>query len=475
MNAGADVLERARKDPEWFFRAILGCHPWPQQIAIAEAVRDHGSVAVPSCHSSGKSWIAARIVLWFLYSHPASKVITTAPTARQAKGILWSEIATAHRRSRYPLGGEITSTQLSIEPDWWALGFTAPEWDPSRFQGFHAPYVLVVLDEASGISSTLMDQVDSLLSAGHTRKLQIGNPVESGTPFEEDCSALDVKTIRITAWDTPNFTAFGLRAEDFASGAWQEKVGDVKLPNESLISPQWVAERYARWGPTSNAWRSRICAEFPDRIEGSYFSDELKAARETSRVGAELHDPAVPVVTGWDLGIGDSNAIWFAQMQGSTVRLIDYIEERNRGLLYYLELIKSRGYLYGEHFAPHDMAVRDYSLGKSRTQVAADHGIHFTVIPRTSSALHGEVSERIDAIRRLLPISRFDEVRCADGLIALSGYHRKRSRAGALLDEPEHDQNSHGVDAFGCLAHGLQLDVFGSKIRRPQADLRWVR
>ena len=81
----AAAVKRIREDPVYFVRDYLGSDPWPNQAKILEAVRDNKEVAVASCHAAGKSWISARAVLWFNYTHKLSRVVTTAPTFDQVK------------------------------------------------------------------------------------------------------------------------------------------------------------------------------------------------------------------------------------------------------------------------------------------------------------------------------------------------------------------------------------------------------
>jgi hypothetical protein len=467
------VYDRCQKDPAFFVQEILGDDPWDTQIAIMESVRDNRVTAVPSCHSSGKSWTAGRIALWFLLSHHGSKVITTAPTERQVKGVLWGEILRAHKSSGYPLGGDPTAMQLRIEPDWWCWGFTAPDWDESRFQGFHAPHILVVVDEASGISAALMDQIDSLLAGGHARKLLIGNPVISGCSFERDCASSKVNTIPISAWDTPNFLAFGITEEDMISGEWEKKINGDEMPHPELITPDWVSERLELWGAESNAWRSRIGGEFPTVVEGAYYGEAMARAREEGRVGTFPWDPKYPVTTAWDIGMKDSTAIWFFQQLGSRIHLIDYYEASGQGLPHYVKILQEKPYVYREHIAPHDMKVREWTPGVARTSVAQELGINFRVLEKIVVKIGSELAEGIDAVRRILPLCYFDEEHAGDGIACLDNYSRKRNRStGELTDIPRHDHwSSHGADAIRYLALGIR-QVAG--IRRPKPNTRWM-
>jgi hypothetical protein len=469
------VLERCKKDPEWFMREVLGENPSAKQVEIAEAVRDNRVTAVPSCHGSGKSWVAARIALWFCYCHEEAQVITTAPTERQVKGVLWGELHKSHRRARLPLGGESTALQIKLADKHWILGFTAPDWDASRFQGFHAPHVLVVVDEASGISVQLMDQIDSLLSGGHARKLLIGNPVVAGGSFQRDCESPNVKTIPISAWGTPNFQEFGIVESDIIDGSWRAKIDGRPMPYPELISPEWVAERFALWGVDSAAWQARVRGEFPLVIEGAYYGELMKAARAENRIGIVPYDPAYPVGTAWDIGVSDETAIWFYQQVGQRIHLIDYFEASGKGLPYYVKLLKEKPYVYRtEHIAPHDMAEREWGAGaRSRIAIAQELGINFRIVRANATRQGSEVAEGIDAVRRILSRCYFDEEKCGDGIWALENYRRKRNRStGELTDTPEHDGGaSHGSDAFRYLSLGLRPVA---SVARPPVPKAWV-
>lgn len=130
-----------------------------------------------SCHGSGKSFRAARIAAWWLSTHAPGEafVVTTAPTYKQVHAVLWREIGRAHRLADLP--GRIT-----LEDEWYigqelvGFGRKPADYDPSAFQGIHARYVLVIIDEAGGVPKAIFDAVDSLATNIHARVLAIGNP-----------------------------------------------------------------------------------------------------------------------------------------------------------------------------------------------------------------------------------------------------------------------------------------------------------
>ncbi len=248
-------VRRWRQDPRYFARSVLGVTSlWERQVEILEALRDCRRVAVPSCHESGKTFVAAIAVVHHLLSHQPSKVVTTAPTQRQVKDLLWSEIRARHVGMKRKLGGdpglgEPTLTHWAVpgESDWFATGFaTSPDKaseSATRMTGYHSPNLLVVIDEAGGIAREVWSAIDALLTSGTAKVLAIGNPV-SGTEFERVCRSVDWRVLRISAFDCPN----------------------LRDPESSLpwgVTPQWVDEMRRRWGEGSVVFQTKVLGLFP--------------------------------------------------------------------------------------------------------------------------------------------------------------------------------------------------------------------
>jgi len=313
------LYEWGRADPGWWMQTVLGDKPWSAQLELACALRDNREVAVKSCNSAGKSWISGRIVLWFLHTHIPSVVITTAPTDRQVKHILWQEIRTAHSHAVMPLGGSSPLIQeVHLEDGWYAMGFTASEYDATRFQGFHAKHVLVVVDEAAGVSELVFEGVQSILAGGVvTRLLMIGNPTDPTSHFAKAFKTAGVTKRSISAFDTPNFTEFGITSKDIQERTWEAKVNGRDLPMPHLITPEWVAERYVRWGPENPVYQSRVLAEFPEQATDSLIPLSLieHAQRRTLEPNGVNHLGVDVARMG-----GDETVIY--QRRGPVVRLI---------------------------------------------------------------------------------------------------------------------------------------------------------
>ncbi|MEN6396670.1 MAG: hypothetical protein ABFC78_09330 [Methanoregula sp.] len=259
----AMLTQRALDDPVWWIREVLGREPWEKQIEIIESVRDHRTTAVKSCHASGKSFDAGAIALWFLYAHQPSIVLTTAPTDRQVRGILWKEIRKNFQRAKLPLGGTILTQELKLAEDWFAWGFTAPDYDPDRFQGFHEIYLLVIADESSGVSDEIFEGIDGVLTSEQCRLLMIGNPTNPTGRFARAFKSPDVNKISISAFETPNFTTFGITDEDMVMNRWESKITG-ELPAPYLITPRWVHERLHDWTHDSPLYAAKVLAQFPE-------------------------------------------------------------------------------------------------------------------------------------------------------------------------------------------------------------------
>lgn len=291
-----ELREQFRTRPLWFVDDILGCNLWPVQQKIVTKVAKFDHVCVPSCHASGKDYTSARVVLWFLLSHRPSIVITTGPTDRQVREILWREIAVAHRSSRYNLGGRLLKQKLELGADWFALGFTSADTDATAGQGFHSHHILTIIDESAGVTRDTRDAIQGNLSGGYTTKLlEIGNPTDPTSPFASECARSGTHTYGIDAFNTPNFIEFGIKPKDIDSGDWIKKVDGRPLPAPYLISPAWVHTQVDRLGWDDPFVVARVRGRFPGAGPDSILTQQWidDAAEATYR--PHKNDPIVLV------------------------------------------------------------------------------------------------------------------------------------------------------------------------------------
>jgi len=164
------------------------------------------------------------------------------------------------------------------------------------------------------------------------------------------------------------------------------------------------------------------------------------------------YDPRLPVVTAWDLGIGDSTAIVFAQFHGSECRIIDFYEQSGVGLDHYARVLQDKGYRYDQHILPHDVRVRELGSGKSRYETLQSLGITpITIAPQLN------VDDGIQAVRSMIPLCWFDAEKCDHLVEALRAYHREYDdQRMTWKGRPEHDWASHPADAMRYLAVGYR-------------------
>lgn len=194
---------------------------------------------------------------------------------------------------------------------------------------------------------------------------------------------------------------------------------------------------------------------FEQSIEGAYYATQFRKIYAQGRICESLNNDA-PVNTAWDLGVGDSTAIWFYQRIGDEIHLIDHYENSGEGMEHYFRVLKQKGYTYRDHFAPHDIESRSFSDGgKSRKQTAREgflidgerYSVNFRVVPRKS------IDGGIEDARQLLAKCVFDKDKCNDGIKALENYRKAwDDKHGCWRDRPLHDWSSHTADAFRYLA-----------------------
>lgn len=208
-------------------------------------------------------------------------------------------------------------------------------------------------------------------------------------------------------------------------------------------------------------------------IKGAWFAKELATAKLEGRITRVPYDPALSVDTDWDLGVDDAMAIWFSQsLRSREVRLIDYYENSGEGFPHYINVLRDRGYVYGKHYPPHDIAVREMGSGKSRKDTAAGLGLKFEE-PAVPTA---DLMDDISTARLLMARCWFDETKTAKGLEALRHYRKSfNQRLNEFTGTPVHDWASHGADAFRGLAVRHQVPRDKPKPRpRPQASGSWM-
>ena len=229
-------------------------------------------------------------------------------------------------------------------------------------------------------------------------------------------------------------------------GWFREKltIDDTKKDDGSPVIKREYIESLRRRGVDEDFIQQEYYCSFDGSLQGSYYGHLITTARNEGRIKRVPWEPQLPVETWWDLGRNDMNVIWFSQSVGRTRRFIDYYENKNEGLIHYIKVVREKEYVYSAHVMPHDINVTEYSSNVKRIDTARSLGLtNIRVAPKLS------VQEGIEAVRRMIPRSEFDDFRCKKGIYALSEYHKEWDEETRSFSEtPVHDWSSNPADAF---------------------------
>lgn len=319
-----EMLEIYRAEPERFAREVLGSRWWKGQIEIANLLSQHRRVAVKAANGVGKTYLAADIVLWFLYCHRPSVVLTTAPTWRQVESLLWEEIHRRFRRvnalaerehERFALEGTLLQTRLKVSEGHFAMGLSTDE--PVRFQGFHAENLLIVLDEACGVPEEIWDAVEGICVGSNNRVLAISNPLAPTGRFHS--------LFRQTRWQ--NYTI---------SAMMHPNVQGITPPIPGAITREAVEDRISAWCAETNAadkqafeWEGkfyrpesqfliRVLGEFPTSADNSLVGiDKVEEAMLKGKAGSIV--PGTPCLLAVDVARFGSDETVIAMRRGDVV------------------------------------------------------------------------------------------------------------------------------------------------------------
>lgn len=257
-----ELLAGLKNDPIRFNEIALGrAAYWGRQQEVAERVAAHKNAIIATGNSIGKSYLAAGLLLWWLYTRPHSLVIATAPSQTLLGTVLFKEVRKAietSRRLALRLPGRLsdsprTSPQvLEIAPGWGAIGLSTRGVE--RLSGQHNPNLLVIVDEASGVEPEIWEAIFSL---NPSKIIAFGNPLQSGSVFhklylrglteaEDESIPSEHKTVslRISSTESPDI--------------------NVERSNRGLADQGFLREAEKQWGRGSPLWRSHVEGLFPE-------------------------------------------------------------------------------------------------------------------------------------------------------------------------------------------------------------------
>lgn len=215
--------------------------------------------------------------------------------------------------------------------------------------------------------------------------------------------------------------------------------------DETGILPESELEA-ARRDMTPEEYEQEFLCSFDAAIKGAYYGKDIAELERKGRIKAVEPDPELPVHTAWDLGMGDSTAIWFWQAAGDEIRIVDHYENHGQAIPHYVAEIEARGYRKGVDYVPHDAKVRSLETGRTRVETLISLG------RKPMLVANHKIMDGINAARLTMPRIWFDAERCKDGIEALRQYRADfDEKTRAFKDAPKHDWTSHTADAFRYL------------------------
>ena len=355
-----------------------------------------------------------------------------APTYSQAKRVAWDYLTHFVR----PLNAEANITELRVD----FLGrriqlYGSDNPDSLRGQYFDG----VVLDEIGDQNPKIWNEI--IRPSLADRKgycLFIGTP-KGNNHFKDLYDRAD-------------------KEEGWA--ALQFRASETKLIDEEELQS-------ARKEMGDDKFNQEFECSFNAAVEGSYYGKIIGELEEKNRMCEITRDDLCQTYVAWDLGMGDSSALWVAQNAGQEVRLMDYVENHGQGLDWYVNWLKDNKWETAEQLLPHDVAVRELGTGKSRLEVLRESGLNVKVLPRLS------VDDGIQSVRRLLPRCWFNIPQVKQGLDCLRNYRREHDeKRNVFFDKPLHDWASHGSDSFRYLALGMeQTNTWSQPLK---INARWI-
>lgn len=218
--------------------------------------------------------------------------------------------------------------------------------------------------------------------------------------------------------------------------------------------------------------------QYAAEFECSWTSSIIGAiyARALSDMESRIRDlpilPSVPVDVAFDLGRSDATAMWFVQVVGPEIRIIDHYEKNGEDITHYIGVMEERrrqyGFQYGTVLLPHD-AQHKHMTGESVADTFRRMRYNIVVCKP------GNASQEIHTVRMMLRSVWIDPVRCEFGIKCLRNYrYEYNEERKTFYDRPVHDWASHTCDALRVYAVNRSLIAssdWGSNFQQPRYAL----
>lgn len=251
----ARVMKELWDDRVTFTKEIMGITPTQQQGDGLKALDAHDYVSIKSGHGCGKSGMEVFAINHYMCCRPFPKIPCTAPSKAQMYDVLWAELSKWHRKMNPAFSHMFQWTKeryfhKAYPEEWFAAARTASKDNPEALQGFHAEYVFVVADEASGVPDAVFEVAEGATGSKETKQLLCANPTRLEGVFFDSHHKMKQFYKRIT-WsclDSP------------------------------IVPPRYVERMRKKWGETSNIFLVRVLGDFPKRAADSFIPYDLADA-----------------------------------------------------------------------------------------------------------------------------------------------------------------------------------------------------
>lgn len=414
--------------PIRFAKDVLGVKfLTPDEERVLNAVNDNKRVAVTAGQAVGKTHCAAILVLWYLFTRHGAQIFTTASSAAQLKDALWRQIRELHENSRVPLGGRVLLESIEIDARirWFAVGRSTD--DSTNIQGIHGPYVMALLDEATGIRPQIWQAVETLVPGPNDKIVCLGNPTDSSSQFYQECQKPGKwEYLSLSCEDHPNF-----------------------IENRIVIPGATTREEVERmereWGRDHPVFEARVLGRWSTRL-GKMFPDF-----DPVLGGRHVYDPNKVKLDRWltewvggDWGFAHDSAFYWLRSDGKHLWATDelVIAEQTPEQLARLIARKTDGRKLERIVISHD-AMNRTEGPKSRARLMAEVwkplGMPFPTRANT---------DRVGGWNLLTQLFRSDRISISNRCVRLIDALRKATRDPDKLEDMLKFEGDDPLDGF---------------------------
>ena len=314
LHIGDRIPKANGEEGHWRVIAIQDAPTEPTQCIEVDSPRHLYQVG-PWRIPTHNSRLSATLVNWWVDTHPVddTTVVTTATNWKQVRNVLWKEIPRV--KAVAGIRGKVNADatwKMDNRQDPIAFGMKPDDKDESGFQGVHDQYVLVIMDEAGGISKEIFTAADAITTNKFARILAIANPNDPSCYMAEvykremrlKPEERSWNIIQFGAYDTPNFTG---------------EVVPVEVATR-LVQVDWVEARKKEWGEDDPRFVARVIGEFPDVSDDGLFNMG-RVMQSMEAYDTSEPDEGMPITIGVDVARYGSDSSVIVSNQGGYIRI----------------------------------------------------------------------------------------------------------------------------------------------------------